>query len=120
VLRGDAGQAGDDAVLRHGLALAAIEGATVFGLRLLDGGGFDDRERARFEAACARAGVRGQLAFSGGEPLREVRERAPFVDLVVVSPGDRAFPDAAVRPLLRRSPKPLLLAGPAISSGKRP
>lgn len=120
VLRGDAGQAGDDAVLRHGLALAAIEGATVFGLRLLDGGGFDDRERARFEAACARAGVRGQLAFSGGEPLREVRERAPFVDLVVVSPGDRAFPDAAVRPLLRRSPKPLLLAGPAPSSGKRP
>lgn len=120
VLQGDAGRRADDEVLHHGLVLAASEEATVYGLHMVTDGGFDDRERATFEAACARAGVRGQLAFSAGDLLREVRERSAFVDLVVVSPGDRSAPDPAVRPLLRRSPKPLLLAGPAPSSGKRP
>ncbi len=120
VLQGDAGIGGDEAVLRHGLALAASEGAAVYGLRVMKGDGFDDRERSTFEAACERAGVRGQLAFSAGDLLPEVRERAAFVDLVVLSPGDRAAPDATVRPLLRRSPKPLLLASRASSAGRRP
>jgi len=118
VLRGDV--RGDDDVMRHGLAFAATEDAAVYAVRMVTAEGYDDGERASFEQACARAGVRGQLAFSAGDLVREVRERAAYADLVVISPGDRAAPDAAVRPLLRRSPKPLVLAAPGSSAGERP
>lgn len=110
---------GDDAdVLRTGVSFAALEGARVYGVAPVAAAGAE----AAFAAECRRAGVTGQLASVDGALAREVRERARYVDLVVLATRQGHGP--ALRPLLRRCPKPRLLAGgdprPALRPGARP
>ncbi len=118
------GGEGDEHALAHAVELARNEEATLFGL--LQQAASDEppettaaRTRNRFEAACEEAGVRGQLAESQATTLRqmvrEVRARAKYAD-VVVTPAEGALTGM----LLRRSPKPLLLATAAPPLGRRP
>ena len=119
-----AGDGTDEHVLRHGLALATREQAVVFGLLQPDG--FEPAEpevaaaaRQRFEGACEAAGLEGQFAESQADSqkaaVREVQARAKYADLLVM-PVDAKLTQA----LLRRSPKPLLLATAAEPGMKRP
>ncbi len=117
----------DEAALQTALAVARFEGATLYALRLGAGGvGADalDAERQRFLAACARAGVEGQFAVTDRDAVREVRERAAYLDLVVGAMVDeeggerRLVP--ALRGLLRRCPRPLLAVRRGPSGLQRP
>jgi nucleotide-binding universal stress UspA family protein len=115
--------------LDQGLILAGREQARVYGLRVLDPGS-DDAERAQtratFEARCAEAGVDGQLAFEEGDPVGRIVDRARWADLVICNvayperPGEPATLAQNVRPLLRRSPRPLLALPGATSALERP
>ena len=118
------GEPTDEHVLRHGLALAKHEEAVVLGLLLVEEFHGPAPEpavsaRQRFESACEEAGVEGQFAESKSDTLkaavREVQARAKYAD-VIVMPVDGKVTGA----LMRRSPKPLLLATAADESMQRP
>jgi nucleotide-binding universal stress UspA family protein len=117
---GDAGAV----ALAQALRLAAAEGAKLYALRVTP------RSRARraqreaegeavaaartgFEAACAAAGVSGQHIAAVGNVAHELHARATWVELVVVP---RGTPTA----LLRRSPRPVLVAGVVATDVARP
>ncbi len=125
---GDLGEPGMTA-LSQALILARRENARVYGLRVLDAGASEDereRTRATFEARCREAGVDGQLAFEEGDPVGRIVERARWADLVIcnvaypVTPGEPATLAKNVRPLLRRSPRPLLALPGVTSELERP
>ena len=112
----------DDDALRTAVAVAAFEGATLYGLRLDAAAAPDERieaERRRFELACAEAGVAGQFAVSDRDAVREVRERGAYLDLVVAALVERDAGEwrlvPELRSVLRRCPRPLLVVrqGPA-------
>lgn len=98
------------------IALAAFEGATLYGLRVRAAEvppELLEAERRRFEEACEAAGVACQFAATDRDPVREVRERAAYLDLVVASlveeeAGERRLVPE-LRGLLRRCPRPLLV-----------
>jgi len=105
----------DEAALQTALAVASFEGATLYALRMGSGAVPPDAleaERRRFEAACERAGVEGQFAVTARDAVREVRERAAYLDLVVGAMVDEADGERRLVPelrgLLRRCPRPLL------------
>ncbi len=110
------GAPSDAQVLGTALQVARHEGATLYALRVelgaLEHEVLED-ERRRFLAACEEAGVSGQFASSAGDPVREVRERAAYLDLVVAAMVDEADGERALAPalrgLLRRCPRPLLV-----------
>ncbi len=105
----------DADVLAHGLRIAAEEGAAAYALRVApaaaDAEGVQE-QRELFEAAAVEAGVRGQFARSRDDLVKAVRVRAAYVDLVVAAVRHPSAPprSPAVRPLLRRCPKPIWLA----------
>src|SRR5690554_61672 len=114
----------DEHVLQHGLELAAHEQAVVFGLLQPGSIGAEGPDaaaasRQRFEGACEAAGVEGQFAESKADSLkvavREVQARAKYADVVVMPAGAKL-----TQALMRRSPKPLLLATAAEPGMKRP
>lgn len=118
------GEPSDEHVLRHGLALAKREDAVVFGLLLVEE--FDGpapepsvSARQRFESACEAAGVEGQFAESQADTLktavREVQARARYADVVVMPMAGKV-----TSALMRRSPRPLLLATAAAAEMARP
>ena len=107
--------------LAQALTLAKAEGSRVYGLRANEGNA-DAAERSATEAAfhdaCEAAGVEGQLAFAAGGPVDVILERSIWADLVVATltyedaNGHRSLA-RNVRPLLRRTPRPLLaVSGP--------
>jgi nucleotide-binding universal stress UspA family protein len=114
------GGQGDDQVLRHGLELARRQHAVAFGLLLP---GQDEAAgatvRRRFDAACQKAEVEGQLATSPAQTVREmareVQARAKYVDVVVVPSGG-----PLTEALLRRCPKPLVVASDRPAGVSRP
>ncbi len=116
------GAAGDADARRSALRFAALEGARVYCLATEAAAGVE----GEFLEACAAAGVFGQLAVARGDLVHEVRERARYVDLVVVSAASALEPALRplLRPLLRRTPRPVLLAGsneaPPLRPGGRP
>ncbi len=106
----------DEQALDVARSVAAFEGATVYGLRLHAGDCSAEaleRERRRFEKTCAAAEVPAQFAATDEDPLREVRTRAAYVDLVVAAPFDEVDGERRFAPelhgLLRRCPRPLLV-----------
>ncbi len=99
------GGQGDADALRSALRFAALEGARVYGLATAAAASIE----GEFLAACSAAEVSGQLAVARGDLAHEVRERARYVDLVVLAVASALEPE--LRPLLRRTPRPLLLAG---------
>jgi len=110
------GGALDDEALDVARSVAAFEGATLYGLRLGAGAVTPealDVERRRFEKACAAVKVPAQFAATDGDAVREVRERAAYLDLVVGSLLEGEGPErrltAELRGLLRRCPRPLLV-----------
>lgn len=120
---------GEDATLDQALMLARREGARIYGVRVSDAvPGDEERERLRerFLARCREAGVPGQLAFASGDPLARVLERAGWVDVLVANlvhdrpAGGKARLDRRLRPLLRRSPRPLLAVTGAATEMHRP
>ncbi len=117
----------DEAALQTALNVARFEGATLYALRL----GSDvvsteglEAERRHFETACEAAGVEGQFAVTERDAVREVRERAAYLDLVVGAMVDeesgerRLIPE--LRGLLRRCPRPLLAVQHLPSGLQRP
>lgn len=117
------------AALDQALVLAQREHARVYGLRVMAADcGEEEREktRATFEARCSEAGVSGQLAFAEGEPVARIVERARWADMVICNlayPGAEGEPAtlaANVRPLLRRSPRPLLALPGVVTALERP
>lgn len=119
--------------LEQALVLARRENARVYGLRVMtasDEGAHDaaERERTRetFEARCREAGVQGQLAFAEGEPVARIVERARWADILICNLAYPEEPDAPatlaqnVRPLLRRSPRPLLALSGTVTALERP
>jgi len=124
----DLGEPGMKA-LEQALILAGRENARVYGLRILPPGAEAqerDRTRASFDALCLKAGVQGQLAFEEGDPVGKIVERAKWADMVICNvayperPGEPATLAQNVRPLLRRSPRPLLALPGVISQLERP
>ena len=124
----DLGQPGMTA-LEQALILAQREDARVYGLRVLEPGASEaERQRTRetFEARCREAGVSGQLAFAEGDPVARIVDRARWADLVIcnVAYPERLDQPATlaknVRPLLRRSPRPLLALPGVTSRLERP
>lgn len=120
----DLGEPGMTA-LEQALILARRESARLYGLRVMEPGASDaerERTRATFDARCREAGVAGQLAFEEGDPVARIVDRARWADLVICNvaypehPGEPATLAKNVRPLLRRSPRPLL-ALPGVTSG---
>jgi nucleotide-binding universal stress UspA family protein len=117
----DLGEPGRKA-LAQALAFAKAEGSRLYGLRATHGV-VDENERqateAAFKHACREAGVDGQLAFAEGNPVDAILDRSIWADLVVATlvyeenrGGGRSLA-RNVRPLLRRTPRPLLaVAGP--------
>lgn len=133
--------AGMDSVIGAGVRFAAREGARVFALYAPpatsdeavavalaaantspDGG--PAAVEARLAAICGAHAVPYQFAVAEHDLLEEVRERAPYVDLVVAPRPTRSAGLPAADPrlaaLLRRCPKPLLLIGPAGLELKKP
>jgi nucleotide-binding universal stress UspA family protein len=124
----DLGEPGMTA-LEQALILARRERARVYGLRVLEPGASEaERQRTReaFDARCREAGVTGQLAFAEGDPVAQIVDRARWADLVIcnVAYPERADEPATlarnVRPLLRRSPRPLLALPGVTSTLERP
>jgi nucleotide-binding universal stress UspA family protein len=124
----DLGEPGMNA-LEQALILAEREQARVYGLRVLPPGAEPaEREetRATFETRCAEAGVDGQLAFDEGDPVGRIVDRARWADVVICNvaypehPGQPATLAQNVRPLLRRSPRPLLALPGVTSRLERP
>lgn len=125
----DLGEPGMTA-LDQAIVLAGREQARIYGLRVLPAGDVkgEERERtqARFDACCREAGVEGQLAFAEGDPVERIVERARWADLVICNVAYPERPDAPatlaqnVRPLLRRSPRPLLALPGRTSALQRP
>jgi len=136
------GAASDAQVLRVGVGFAERERAQVFALwappEPADDGPVvkalaaanashevgEAAARERLAGACGAAGVSHQFAVAKEDLLREVKARAPYVDIVVVAtndglPGPRTV-EPAVRSLIRRCPKPLLLVGNASGEFRRP
>lgn len=121
------GRASDADAVRTALQVASFEHARLYGLRV-DGDGVEpedmEAERSRFRAACEEAGVKGQIAFTPGDPLRLVRERAAFVDLVVATlvEGEGALRQIVpeLRGLMRRCPRPLFVPPEEVSLMRRP
>ncbi len=115
--------------LEQTLVIAKREGAKVYGVRVLtDAQGAAEKRRTReaFDAACAAAGVRGQLAFEEGDPVQRILHRARWADVVICT---LAYPDldgglaqlaGNVRGLMRRSPRPLLALTGQVSDLERP
>lgn len=131
------GAASDEAVIVTGAAFAGREGARAFALYSPPPLGDDALAKAlaaantppeagagaarrSFLAECAARGVTGQFAEARGELRAEVRERAPYVDLVVVARGAGETGDRRARALLRRCPKPLLLVSRPEPELRRP
>ena len=119
-----AGDPSDEHVLNHGLRLAKREGAVVFGLLQVEefeGAALEPSvtTHQRFESACEAAGVEGQFAESKADTLkaavREVQARAKYAD-VVVMPVNGKLTNA----IMRRSPKPLVLATAAEPGTDKP
>lgn len=117
----------DERALRTAIGLARFEGADVYVLRLGAGEVEPEAleaERERAEAACARAGVACQFAATDGDAVREVRERAAYLDLVVGAffddDGDERRLAPALKGLLRRCPRPLLVVRRAPAGMRRP
>ena len=119
--------------LEQALVLARRENARVYGLRVMtstDEAAHHEEERERtretFEARCREAGVQGQLAFAEGEPVARIVERARWADMVICNlaypeqPGEPATLAQNVRPLLRRSPRPLLALAGTVTALERP
>ena len=114
--------------LDQALVLAGRENARVYGLRVLSSADDDERERTqqRFDARCKEAGVDGQLAFVEGDPVERILERARWADMVICNVAYPERPDAPavlahnIRPLLRRSPRPLLALPGVTSDLQRP
>lgn len=115
------GPAGEVA-LAQALRLALVEGAKLYALWVSARSRWTQRSaaspallaaRARFEAACHEAGVSGQHVSAVGNVGQELRARANWVDVVVVP---RGTPSA----LLRRSPRPVLVAGATVTTLERP
>lgn len=124
----DLGEAGRQA-LDQALVLARREGARIYGLRVLpDDAPEEERQRTReaFQARCREAGITGQLAFRDGDPLARILERATWVDVVIANlaygggGGREATLAGAIRPLLRRSPRPLLALSGTVTALERP
>jgi nucleotide-binding universal stress UspA family protein len=124
----DLGEPGMTA-LDQALILARRESARVYGLRVLEPGADEaDRSetRAAFDARCREAGVEGQLAFAEGDPVAAIVDRARWADLVICNvayperPGQPATLARNIRPLLRRSPRPLLALPGVTSELERP
>ncbi|HZJ08661.1 MAG TPA: universal stress protein, partial [Trueperaceae bacterium] len=76
----------EESATAHGLHVAAVERATLLGLRLGTPAspGEELATKERFERLCADRGVRGQLAYAEGNKVSAVLARAAYVDLVVV------------------------------------
>ena len=124
----DLGEAGRQA-LDQALVLAGRERARVYGLRVVPPDAPPeerDRTRETFEAACRDAGVSGQLALLDGDPVTHILERAAWVDVVIANlaydggAGREAGLSTAFRPLLRRSPRPLLALSGTVTDLARP
>ena len=93
--------------------LAAVEGASLLGLRL--GAPATEEEAAtameRFREICDEHGVRGQLAYAEGNKVNAVLARAAYVDMVVVgAPHQEGLRRQSwLRSLVYRTRKPLLV-----------
>lgn len=105
--------------LDQACVVAEREGSIVYGLRVLPTGTSDEDEdlagaRDRFQARCARSGVRGTFLVDHGEVARKICERSRWTDLVVVSldhpPGSSPLQriSSGFRTILRRCPRPVL------------
>ncbi len=106
----------DQQALETAIAVAAFEGAILYVLRLGVGTAppeLVEEERRRFELACEEAGVAGQFAVTDRDAVREVRERAAYLDLVVAALVEQEAGEwrlvSELRSLLRRCPRPLLV-----------
>ena len=110
--------------LTAALGVARREGSFLYGLHVVPSEAQrESREaeavRAEFAARCEAAGVRGRLALAVGRVPRAVVERGRLVDLIVLSlnypPPTRPLArlSSGLRLIIRRSPRPLLLAPPA-------
>ncbi len=117
----------DERALRTAIALARTEGATLYALRLGAGRVSPevlDEERRHLEELASKAGVPCQFAASDGDPVREVRQRAAYLDLVVAAlfdddeAGRRLAPE--LKGLLRRCPRPLLVVRDGRTGLRRP
>jgi nucleotide-binding universal stress UspA family protein len=117
------GEAGEVA-LRQALRLAAAEGAKLYALRVTSRSRLRGAQRAteeeaveaartQFETACAAVGVSGQHIAVVGHVGQELHARATWVELVVVPRGTSSA-------LLRRSPRPVLVAGVEVTDLARP
>ena len=115
--------------LRQTMVLAQKERARIYGLRVLRGGEGDDERAATdatFRTAVEGAGLDGQLAFEVGDPVGRIVDRAPWADMVVCNvaypgePGEPATLARNLRPLLRRSPRPLLATSGRVSPLQHP
>lgn len=121
------GRSSDAEALQTALQLASFERARLYALRVhvadLEPSDLED-ERTRFGVRCEEAGVRGQIAFTDGEPLQLVRERAAYVDLVVAAlaegEGEGRHLVSELRGLMRRCPRPLVVPPKEPSSVSRP
>ncbi len=103
-------EAGDgEEGLRAALDLAGREGARLLALQVGEGPGDEASSKEAFAETSAAAGVDGQLAVAGREPLQAILDGAAYAD-VVVTTGPRGRPTGWLRALLHRCPRPLLLA----------
>lgn len=117
----------DHQALEVARSVAAFEGATLYGLRLaadaVDAEALE-QERRRFERACAAMEVPAQFAATDADAVREVRERAAYLDLVVAAPFEGDADERRFTPelhgLLRRCPRPLLVVRRGPMGMRRP
>jgi len=105
--------------LEQALILSSCSGSQVNGLHVVAEGEETERSQAqaiknRFEQRCLSAGIQGTLSFASGEISRQVVNRAPYNDLVVLNiahpPGSRILDrfGSGLRTIIRRCARPIL------------
>jgi nucleotide-binding universal stress UspA family protein len=115
--------------LELALTVARYEGGRVMGLHVYPAGGQKESEtirnlKAEFERRCQAAGVPGNLVIEEGQIVRQICDRARWVDLVIMYPANppganwTSRLNSGSRAIVYRSPRPVLMVpGPA---GPRP
>jgi nucleotide-binding universal stress UspA family protein len=102
--------------LRQALAVAEREGGRLYGLYV---GAAPAAAHAAFEAACAEAGVVQQFTADPGPAVPALLARARWVDLLVVPHPAAGAELPGHAALLRRTPRPVLVAGEQVSRFER-